>query len=182
MCIYKLKALLPMALFILIGFLPFATYSDAAGDANPKMQMDNSCVTNGEENLKLKFPNLSEDDIKYISIYGCFCAYKEAQKTSLSFTAKDFRNVSDCIYYAVLRNSMRDSSARNDTSGSTIQTSCINNYPHDLTDDSVNEDLSNFCKCASVPTGAIGDERETLNEDQIYEKIMTVIKGCRYNY
>ncbi|MBL7525068.1 hypothetical protein [Legionella bononiensis] len=173
--------------FFMLVFLPCSSYSENAVNNEPYLQMDKVCVTNGMNNLKLKYPNLSDEDIKYITVYGCFCAYKEALNSSLPSVASDFRNASDCTYYAVLRNSMRhngEADSTKDMNGTLIEHECLNGYPHDTTDDSANEDLASFCKCASIPITKINSERQTMNlkEDQIYDKIITVIKGCRYNF
>ncbi|KTD54716.1 hypothetical protein [Legionella quateirensis] len=182
---HHLKLLL-LAFFMLV-FLPFYSYAANGVNNEPYLQMDKVCVTNGMNNLKLKYPNLSDEDIKYITVYGCFCAYKEALRSSLPSVASDFRNASDCTYYAVLRNSMRqqvDANSTKDMNGTLIENECLNGYPHDTTDDSANDDLASFCKCAAIPITKINSERRTmnLNEDQIYDKIIRVIKGCRYNF
>jgi hypothetical protein len=174
MLIQNLKSVL-LAL-ALIGFFPVSGHSENAVPAEPVLMVDKVCITSGMDNLKRRFSNLNEDDIKNITVYGCFCAYKEAQRTTLPSVGKDFWNASDCIYYAVLRNAMRDGN-----NPALIENRCLASYPRDVTDDSVNEDVASFCKCASVPVSTINSsvKESKLTEDQLYESIMPISKGCR---
>ena len=168
----------------LLSFFPLYCYSQIPINEDSKLLMK-SCVTNGLKNLKTKFSNLTEENAKYISIYGCFCAFKESKKTLFPAEAPDFINARNCVHYAVLRDAMRNknnSTVVEDTKGAAINQECIANFPHDLNDDSVNLDVSNFCNCASILTEKIYEDIKPLklNEDQIYEKLNTVIQRCRY--
>ena len=171
-----------LLVFFLCGFLPLIGYSETAVDEDSKLIMDKSCVTNARDNLAIKFPNIKSQDINSISLYACSCAYKESQKNSIPAEATDFRNVKNCIYYGVLRNAIKYK-AENEIPSSEVLKVCVTTFPHDLTDDSVSEDISNFCKCAATPTEKITDEITPLklNEDQIYDKLIKVINGCRYS-
>jgi hypothetical protein len=167
-----------LLLLFLSGFPSLYGYSETIVDADSHLTMEKSCITNGQDDLRIRYSYLSEKDARYITLYGCSCAYKEAQKSSLSIVGTNFRNARNCIYYAVLRNSMR-SSGKNKSSG--ILKNCLTSFPRDLNDDSINEDISNFCICASIPTEKIKEEIKPLklNEDQIYDKLIVVINGCR---
>lgn len=173
-----------LLMLFLFSFPSLYSYSETIVDADSQLTMEQSCITNGQDDFKIKYSNITADDAKYITVYGCSCAYKEAQKSSLSIVGTDFKNVRSCIYYAVLRNSMRyqvESASGESTNGSGIMNGCLSSFPRDLNDDSINEDISNFCKCASIPTAKINDEIKPLklNEDQIYEKLIAVVNGCR---
>lgn len=171
-----------LLLFFLCGFFPLIGYSDTVVDEDSKLVMDKSCVTNARDNLIIKFPNINPQDINSISLYACSCAYKDSQKNSIPAEATDFRNVKNCIYYGVLRNAIKYK-AENEIQNSEVLKKCISTFPHDLTDDSVSEDIANFCKCAATPTEKIADEitPSKLNEDQIYDQLIKVINGCRYS-
>lgn len=171
-------------LLFLFSFPTLCFSSETIVDADSQLTLEQSCVTKGQGDLKLRYPYISEEDAKYISVYGCSCAYKEAQQSSLAVVATDFRNARHCIYYAVLRNSMRykvDSTKGENMNEPGIVKVCLSTFPRDLSDDSINEDISSFCNCASIPTEKIYDEIKPLklNEDQIYEKLITVVNGCR---
>lgn len=172
-------------LTFLLGMTPLACYSETLIDTDSKLIMDKSCFTTGLENLKVKFPNITEEDAKQISFYGCSCVYKASQKSLIKAEATDFRNDRNCIYYAVLRNSIRykNASQGNDNTDSGVLKGCLSSFPHDLSDDSSNADVASFCKCASPLTEKIADEIKPLklNEDQIYNKLITVINGCQYS-
>ncbi|WP_298622864.1 hypothetical protein [uncultured Legionella sp.] len=161
---------------VLLGFYPDFSYSEQAISAEPVLMMDKACVANGMDNLKRRFPSLSEGDVKKITTYGCFCAYKEAQRTRLPSVGLDLWNATDCISYAVLRNAMRSTN-----NAALIESRCLASFPRDLTDDSANEDAASFCKCASVPVSTInsGGKKLKLTEDQLYETIVPISKACR---
>ena len=181
MRILKLKPAL--LLLFLFSFPALYGYSETIVDADSQLTMEKSCITNGQDDLRIRYSYITEENAKYITLYGCSCAYREAQKSSLSIVGTNFRNARNCIYYAVLRNSMRynaNSSSRENKSGGILK-GCLTSFPRDLNDDSINEDISNFCKCASIPTKKISDEIKPLklNEDQIYDKLIAVVNGCR---
>jgi hypothetical protein len=169
-----------------LSLISLNCYSLIIINEDTKLLMDKSCFTKGLENLKKKYPTISEDNAKFISIYGCTCAFKESKKTLLSTEAKDYRSARNCIHYAVLRNAIRtedNSASEENTNGEGIYKSCNANFPHDVTDDSVTGDIAHFCKCASTPTKNIYDEIKPLklDEDQIYKKLISLINGCRYS-
>jgi hypothetical protein len=141
-----------------------------------KLNLDSTCYTKGMDNIKIKFPSISAEDAEYISIYGCFCALKVAQKGTIRVVAADFRNVPYCVDYAVLRNSMR-------FGGTGIKEKCISSYPHNTGDDSKNADIADFCSCAVLQAQKIESEITSLklNEEQIFDKLVPLVKGCRYN-
>lgn len=173
----------PLLLMLLI-LLPLNGYSEIIVDKHSKLKMDKSCLVNGQENLKISFPNLASEDAKYIAIYGCFCAYKESQKSLLPTEATDFRNPRNCIHYAVLRNSMRyKAMAGKNIAGADIKNSCLTSFPYDVTDDSKKEDVSSFCNCAASPTETLYTQIKPLklNKEQIYEKLIKIINSCRYS-
>ncbi|MCL9683611.1 hypothetical protein [Legionella maioricensis] len=180
----RIPILIPTLLILfLFSFPSLYGYSETTVVTDSQLTMEKACITNGQDELRIKYSYIAEEDAKYITLYGCSCAYKEAQKSSLSIVGTNFRNARNCIYYAVLRNAMRykaaPSSEENRSAG--ILKSCVSSFPRDLKDDSINEDISIFCKCASIPTEKISEEIKPLklNEDQIYEKLITVISGCR---
>lgn len=173
MLIKQLKSL--VLIMVLIGLFPDLSHSVTSAPKEPDLMMDKACVTSGMDNLKRRYSYLSADDIKNITIYGCFCAYKEAQRTSLPPVGRDFRNATDCVFYAVVRNAMRGGNT-----AASIESRCLASYPRDLTDDSANDDVASFCHCASVPVSTINvDNTIKFTEDQLYEKIILITKGCR---
>lgn len=195
MSIFTIKFFL--ATVFIVSFSPFNCYSETIVDANSKMTFDKSCVTNGMNNIKTKFTNITEADAQYISTYGCFCAYKAAQKSSLAVEATDFRNGKNCIHYAVLRNAIRYlQDSDENLNGEQVKKMCMASFPHDLSDDSMNEDIASFCNCAGIPTEQMYHEMKpvkqeqeqanenkpkSLNEEQIYEQLISIINSCRYS-
>ncbi len=174
MFILRLKS--SITLFLFLFFFAFLSHAEQSASSQPSLRFDERCVATGMDNLKRRFSSLSEEDIKNITLYGCFCAYKEAQRTQLPSVGQDFWNASDCIYYAVLRNAMFGAG-----DAASINNRCLASYPRDLTDDSANEDVANFCQCASGQVSAInsGKEATALTEEQLYEQILPISKSCR---
>lgn len=163
--------------FLLVAAMMFPIISSGQTtvDPSPNLNLEQICLTKGMENIKIKFPNISAQDRESISMYGCYCALKVAQQGTIRAVAADFRNVPYCIDYAVLRTSL--------SAGAGLKSKCITSYPHDVSDDSKNEDIADFCNCAAIPAEGINREivSEKLTEDQIFTKLVSLIKGCRYS-
>lgn len=177
MYISILKPLLMMFLVL----LPFNTYSEIITEKSSSLMMDKSCLANGQADLTARFSGINAENANYVAIYGCFCAYKASQKNLLPAAAADFRNDRNCIPYAVLRNTIRYKTLSKSNAGANIQALCMASYPYDVTDDSKKEDVSAFCTCAATPVETLYSQIKPLklSEEQIYEKLMNVINGCR---
>ncbi|CEG57233.1 hypothetical protein [Legionella fallonii] len=182
----RIFILKPIVLLLCSQILPLCSYAEFVVEPNSKLTVDKSCITSGKNNLRVKFPNITEEDAQYISIYACFCAYKASQKSTLPIEATDFRNAKNCVHYGVLRNAIRDraqSSTEENTDGEKIRNACLSGFPYDLADDSMKDEVSNFCKCAAIPTEKIYEKITSLklNEEQISEQLIDVINSCRYS-
>lgn len=164
-----------------VVLLPFNTYSEIITEKSSSLMMDKSCLANGQADLAARFPGISAENANYVAIYGCFCAYKASQKSLLPAAAADFRNDRNCIPYAVLRNAIRYKMLSKNTAGVDIQALCMASYPYDVTDDSKKEDVSAFCTCAAAPVATLYSQIKPLklNEEQIYEKLINSVNGCR---
>lgn len=176
----------PMLLLLCTLAFPICGYSEIITEPNTQLTIDKSCLTNGSNNLSTAFPNITKEDAQYIAIYACSCAYIGSKKSTLAIEATDFRNVRNCVHYGVLRNAIRDralSGKEENSSGEKIKNACLSGFPHDVRDDSVRADISNFCNCAAIPSEKIYQqiEPEKLNEEQIQEQLMTVINACRFS-
>ena len=170
----------------LILILPINSYSEILKKEHPLVTADKTCITDGTKNLGIRYPYITPDDAYHISLYACSCVYKASKKSLIKAEAEDFRNVHDCIYFGVLRNSIRyaqKQALEKKPIDSTFLKQCIATFPRDMSDDSVNIDVNDFCQCASPLTEKIAKEIHFLkiNNDEMSEKLMEIVKGCRYS-
>lgn len=177
MYISLLKALFMMCVVL----LPYNAYSEIITEQSSSLMMDKSCLANGQASLAARFPGLTTENANYVSIYGCFCAYRASQKSLLPAEASDLNNNRNCIPYAVLRNSIRYKALSKNNAAADMKALCMASYPFDSSDDSKKEDVTSFCTCAAAPAEKLYSQIKPLklSEDQIYEQLINVINGCR---